>query len=401
MKPNLIIQAPVFSVSGYGAHARDVVLGLYYSGKYNISVLPTQWGRTSVSDKFSVQGTEILASLVNNRISPQADYTFVHIGLPIEVKKMNGKKSICITAGIESDRLPSKWAEACNANIDALIVPSFFIKDLFIRGGVTIPVYVAGEGADTTVFNNNLKPPLLDSSLGTDFNFLTAGQWMPHTAITDRKGIGRLIRWFCEVFENDKKVGLIIKTMSTNVSSSDRWITEKRLRSLKGHRIYPMIHFIHGDMTDLEMSRLYTDPQVNAFVTCTSGEGFGRTLLEAVVSDLPILATGWSGHMDFLNPDLSTTFEFDLTPLTPENFCPGLLEPNMQWAIPKEGDVKRKLRRCVDSYSIAKERAIKLGSHCREKFSKEKTDKDLVNIFDEITRPVSNITIPGVKVEQM
>jgi glycosyltransferase involved in cell wall biosynthesis len=401
MKPNLIVQAPVFSVSGYGAHARDIVLGLYNSGKYNISILPTQWGRTSVSDKFSIQGAEVIASLVNNRISPQAESTFVHIGLPPEVKKIKGKKVICITAGIESDRLPTGWAESCNQNLDALIVPSFFMKDLFIRSGVTIPVYVVGEGADTTIFNNTSKPPLLPSSLDTEFNFLTAGQWMPHTAITDRKGIGRLIKWFCEVFADDKKVGLVIKTMSTNVSSSDRWITEKRLRSLKGNKILPRIYLVHGDMTDLEMSRLYTDPQIHAFVSCTSGEGFGRTLLEAAVSDLPTLATGWSGHMDFMHSDLSTIFEYDLTPLTPENFCPGLLEPSMQWAIPKEVDVKRKLRRCVEGYSIAKERAIKLGAHCREKFSKEKTDKDLLDVFSEIIKPVSNIIIPGVQMEQM
>jgi hypothetical protein len=402
MKSNIVIQAPAFSVSGYGAHARDIILGLWASEKYNISVLPTQWGTTSVSDKFSVQGAEILSTLVNNKISANAEYTFVHVGLPIEVRK-HGKTTICITAGIESDRLPSGWVEACNQNIDALIVPSSFIKDLFLRAQVKIPVYVVGEGADTTIFNNGIlgEGQALDLPLETDFNFLSSGQWMQHAQMNDRKGISWLLKWFCEMFADDPHVGLVLKTMSSNVSSPDRWVTERRIEGFKAGKKYPKIYLVHGDMTDREVAALYKDPRIKAFVSCTSGEGFGRTLLEAVVSDLPVLVTGWSGHMDFIRNDLAACFEYDLAPLSPENYLKGLFEPGMQWAIPKEDDVKRKIRRCKDGYTIAKERAVKLGAICRETFSKTKTDKDLVEAFDTIIKPVSNIIVPGINMEKM
>jgi glycosyltransferase involved in cell wall biosynthesis len=399
MKPNIVIQAPAFSVSGYGAHARDIILGLYNSEKYNISILPTQWGSTSVSDKFSVGGSEILSTLVNNKISANAEFTFVHIGLPTEVKK-HGKTTICITAGVESDRLPSGWVEACNQNIDALIVPSTFMKDLFVRAAVKIPIYVVGEGTDTTLFNN-ISGQSLDLPIDTEFNFLTSGQWMQHAQMNDRKGISWLLKYFCEMFKDDPKVGLVIKTMSTNVSSPDCWVTERRIDGFKQGRKYPKIYLVHGDMTDYEMSCLYKDSRIKAFVSCTSGEGFGRTILEAVVSDLPVLVTGWSGHMDFIQKDLATVFDYDIAPIPPENYLRGLFEPGMQWAIPKEDDVKRKIRRCVDSYSIAKERALKLGAICRETFSKTKTDKDLVEAFDTIIKPVSNIIVPGIDMERM
>jgi hypothetical protein len=400
MKPNIVIQAPAFSVSGYGAHARDIILGLYHSEKYNISVLPTQWGSTSVSDRFSVSGSEILTTLINNKISANAEFTFVHIGLPIEVKRY-GKTTICITAGIESDRLPSGWAEACNQNIDALIVPSSFMQDLFVKAQVKIPIYVVGEGVDTSIFNNGILGRSLDLPLETEFNFMTSGQWMQQGQMNDRKGISWLLKWFCEMFADDPKVGLVIKTMSANVSSSDCWITERRIEGFKRGKKYPKIYLVHGDMTDQEVASLYKDARIKAFVSCTSGEGFGRTLLEAIVSDLPVLVTGWSGHMDFVQRDLATLFEYDIAPVPQENYLRGLFEPGMQWAIPKEEDVKRKIRRCLDGYSIAKERAVKLGEICRETFSKTKTDQDLIKAFDTIIKPVSPILLPGINMEKM
>ena len=40
-------------------------------------------------------------------------------------------------------------------------------------------------------------------------------------------------------------------------------------------------------------------------VNITKGEGFGRPLLEFTQTKKPIITTGWSGHIDFLKPDMS------------------------------------------------------------------------------------------------
>ena len=40
-------------------------------------------------------------------------------------------------------------------------------------------------------------------------------------------------------------------------------------------------------------------------VSLTKGEGFGRPLLEFSLIGKPILASGWSGHTDFLNPNFT------------------------------------------------------------------------------------------------
>jgi glycosyltransferase involved in cell wall biosynthesis len=49
------------------------------------------------------------------------------------------------------------------------------------------------------------------------------------------------------------------------------------------------------------MNQLYNHPKVKVHATFTHGEGFGRPLLEAAQSGKPIIASNWSGHLDFLH----------------------------------------------------------------------------------------------------
>ena len=56
-------------------------------------------------------------------------------------------------------------------------------------------------------------------------------------------------------------------------------------------------------MTDEEMNSLYNHPKIKAHVSFTHGEGFGRPLLEATISEKPVIASNWSGQTDFLTND--------------------------------------------------------------------------------------------------
>ena len=60
---------------------------------------------------------------------------------------------------------------------------------------------------------------------------------------------------------------------------------------------------LHGDLRDEEINQLYNHPKVKAHLSFTHGEGFGRPLLEATLSEKPVIASNWSGQTDFLNQD--------------------------------------------------------------------------------------------------
>ncbi|MCK9428818.1 MAG: glycosyltransferase [Candidatus Omnitrophica bacterium] len=379
MKPNLIIQASVFSRSGYGAHARDIVTSLFKSNRFNISVLPTGWGGTSTTDNISLDDLDTLMFCINNKIVSK-DFVFIHLGIPPEFRRV-GPINIGITAGIESDNLPAGWAEACN-QMNAVIVPSVFVKNLFQQHGVTVPVYAVGEGVDIGIFNNKSGVDELSFPVSTSFNFMTAGQWMVNPIGEDRKQIGLLLKWFCEVFENQQDVGIFVKTFSQNNSSPDLYFTRERIEDIKKGKPFPKVYLLHGDMTDQELAQLHQKSK--AFVLATSGEGFGRTIAEAIACDSPVLVTGWSGHMDFVLPEFSTLFDYDMVDVPFSVLQQGIYQPGMYWAFPKEQDVKRKLKRCYENYSIAKTRAIKHGEAFRKTWSKDITGTKLVEVVSQI-----------------
>jgi len=225
----------------------------------------------------------------------------------------------------------------------------------------------------------------------TRFNFLSVGQWLPQVPGEDRKGIGLLLATFCKAFKGNAEVGLILKTFCTNNSSPDRFVTERRVRAIRGDNPLPYVHLLHGDMSDIELAQLYTHPDVKAFVSCTSGESWGRTAAEAIACDLPLLITGWSGHMDYICPEYTTLFDYQLHTI-PRSVCVrGIYEPTMQWACPDPEDIARKLKRCYNGYTTAVAWAKQQGKIFRATWNKNVTDTQLIAAVDSVVAAPSSV----------
>ena len=396
MKPNIVLQAPVFSLSGYGSHARDIALALFEAKKYNISVLPTGWGGTSTTDNLPVDTHDTLVFMCNNRLQQGSEFTFIHVGIPPEFKKV-GRFNIGITAGLEATGLPDAWVKGCN-QMDLVIVPSTFMRELFVGCGVTSPVQVVGEGTDINVFNPTVECKL-NLDLPTSFNFLGGGQWMSQPAGEDRKGIGLLIQLFCEQFADNQDVGLVLKTLTMNTSSPDFYHTKMRIEDIKRGKPFPKIYLIHGDMREDELAQLYRHPKIKAFVSLTSGEGWHRMAAEAAASNLPLIITGWSSHMDFVQKDKANIVSYELKEVPRSVIAGGFFEQGMQWAFPDPANAKRKMRLCYDGYSVALSRAKELGEIFRKNWNREATSKQLVAAIDAVVGNTSTIITNPQKIQ--
>ena len=79
----------------------------------------------------------------------------------------------------------------------------------------------------------------------------------------------------------------------------------KNIRKSVNSKILPNIYVLNGEFNDSEMNELYNDPKIKAMVSLTKGEGFGRPLLEFTTTGKPVIASGWSGHIDFLHKEYS------------------------------------------------------------------------------------------------
>ena len=166
------------------------------------------------------------------------------------------------------------------------------------------------------------------------FNFLYVGHWLQGGMGKDRKDTGMLVRVFYETFKNMKrKPGLIMKTSGAGFSVLDRESILNKINDIKNNieGDLPNVYLLHGDFTDDEINQVYNHPKVKAHVSFTHGEGFGRPLLEASLSEKPIIVSNWSGHVDFLKKPNALLIDGSLQDLEKGSFPDDYYVDGAKW----------------------------------------------------------------------
>ncbi len=397
-KIKVLIKAPILTNSGYGVHARQIFKAFALDNMFDIYVEPIRWGHCSnvVWDTEEIRSIKKCVEKFHIAKQQKQDKydLFVHVTIPNEFERV-GAFNIGVTAGIEVDRVSHVWVQKCQ-EMDLIIVPSEHSKQVLLSTEVCWensqthqagtfklqkPVVVCSEGVDTSIFHkfiNEQIDPHIDEILvdAPEFNFLTVGQWGPGGFGQDRKNIALLVKYFIETFGDRDDVGLVIKTNMARNSMIDYEYCMGRLKEIKScftnnpqwNKSIPSIRLIHATLTDQEMASLYNHPKIKAFVSLTHGEGFGLPLLEAAACELPVIATNWSGHLDFLNQGKFSAVRYELKPIPEPAVWKGVMEKGSMWAEVSEEDAKHRLTKMVDSYSMPKQWAKDLGEKIKESF---------------------------------
>ena len=406
-KPLLLFTAPVGTRSGYGAHSRDIVRSLIAMDRFDIKIFPVRWGSTpqnALNDK-DPNDKEIVKRLLQNPNMERQPDIHIHCVVPNEFMTL-GKYNIGITAGIETTACPQDWIDGLN-RMDLNIVPSTFSKDVLekciydridnntkkVLGSIKNekPMEVLFEGADTTIYK---KPKQISKELKKEFQqidesflFLYVGHWLSGSIGNDRKDTGMLVKLFLETFKGvKKKPALVMKTNSADFSVLDREDMLKRIRDIKNQvkgDDLPNIYLLHGDLTDEEMNELYHHPRVKAHISLTHGEGFGRPLLEASLSEKPVIASNWSGHKDFLPDDKALMLPGNLTKTPPEAFPENIYVEGSQWFSVNYPVASNVVKDVYNNYKKYKPLAKKLSFENKNRFSLNAMTTEFEKILDK------------------
>ncbi len=168
---------------------------------------------------------------------------------------------------------------------------------------------------------------------------------------------------------------LILKTSGGNFSILDKREILKKISDIRSTvqleegQTLPNVYVLHGELTDAEMNSLYNHPKVKAHVSLTKGEGFGRPLLEASISGKPIIASGWSGHMDFLNAEDAVLVGGELKQIHPSSVWENILIPESSWFRPDLQQAANAFAAVFMDYETFRKKAHKLGKENFKKFS--------------------------------
>jgi len=372
----VLLRAPLLSHSGYGVHARQVARWLFRTmaetHQLDITTEILNWGNTHwITDVTAEDGLvgEILQASTN--VKPFYDLT-LQLQLPNEWNPNLGRVNVGITAGVETDKCNPAWINAVNS-MNMVVVPSEFTKNTFLNSGeVQTPINVVAEAFPDEL----LEPaPLLPLELPTPFNFLVFGQLTGNNVENDRKNIPFTMKWLAEAFAGRSDVGVVLKTNMGALTHLDKTmvtnVMNQLLAQIQVSPLGPKFYLLHGDMTTSELRGLYTHPNIKAMVTLTRGEGWGLPILEAAACDLPVIATGWSAHTEFLGLGKYIKIENTLTTIHPSRVDQNIFMQDAKWAAPSELDAKQRLLKFYNSPQLPKEWAVDLGKIIREKYNFE------------------------------
>lgn len=420
-KPLLVYQAPVFTRSGYGDHARDILRSLFELDRYDIKIVPTRWGNTpqNQADPTTEFGQKMLSN-VATQVNRKPDI-FIQMSVANEFEP-KGNFNIGITAGVETTVLPKEFLDGGN-KMDLIIVPSQFTKSLFDKTQFQEqdkqtkqiiktfksekPCEVLFEGVNKELYEN---PTITDidvlDGIESDFNFLFVGHWLKGHLGQDRKDVGMVIKTFSTVFKylpKDKRPGLILKTSHAGFSVIDREATRQKIENvIKGLDDVPSIYLLHGDLKESEMVELYNHSKVKAMISFTKGEGYGRPLAEFATTGKPILVSKWSGHVDFLPEDNTVFLSGQLTDVHSSAADKFLLKES-KWFTVNYSEAANKIYKVFNEYDSYLKQSQGLRANILNNFTMEKMTEHLGKIMDKY---IGNIPVqkpfqlPKLKKEQ-
>ncbi|HXH94604.1 MAG TPA: glycosyltransferase family 4 protein [Thermoanaerobaculia bacterium] len=230
----------------------------------------------------------------------------------------------------ELPELPDAWI-ASAAPLDEIWAPSAFIQNAISRK-VRIPVVHMPHGIE--VSNIEICTP---GELGVPAGRFTFLCMFDLANVTARKNPLGAIDAFQRAFSSSSPVALLIKVSQAADHPTEYAAIEECIRGISN--MY---------LTDRMLSRGRVNGLIaacDAVVSLHRSEGFGLTFAEAMFLGKPVVATGWSGNMDFMNGRNSCPVDYELVKLDRAH---GPYAAGQQWAEPDVDHAAQFMRRLLD-----------------------------------------------------
>lgn len=244
----------------------------------------------------------------------------------------------------ELEKIPFAWARAAHC-LHEIWTPSRFVADSLSRSGVTTPVRVMPHpvslGSDNPCVDiESTTKPALDAP----FVVLTLGDFASSAA---RKNLAGAIQAYMRAFNTTDAARLIVKIRQPNLHA--RAMEELR----QAARQRPDISFVANDLSASEIKHLIASSDL--LLSLHRAEGFGLALAEAFLADVPALATGWSGNLEFMDeiPELLV----DYSMVSVKDPAGIYRSRDLLWAEPDIDAAARKLRELADAPELRRKLA--------------------------------------------
>jgi glycosyltransferase involved in cell wall biosynthesis len=193
-----------------------------------------------------------------------------------------------------------------------------------------------------------------------------------YLSTAERKNPVGLIEAYTRAFGPDDRAVLVLKSIN-----GDKRVDQlERVRRAAAGRPDVIVRdeYLSPDLHAVLLT------QCDAYVSLHRSEGFGLDLAAAMGLGKPVIATGYSGNLEFMADDTAFLVDYDLEPVGPGN---DPYPADSRWARPRIDHAAELMRRVVEQPDEARERGRRAAASVRADFSLETRSAALARMVDD------------------
>ncbi|MVO98093.1 glycosyltransferase [Paenibacillus lutrae] len=371
----VIWNGAVRNSSGINTASREYALALHRQG-VDVKIKSRRHGKGQYR-----KTTDQLDQLIHKGYAQGKQRVLIHHGHPntLNIQEARQNSDVLLLNTVwETTKIPRSWFPNIN-RFDAVCVPSYQNRKALRDSGVKVPVYLVPHGVHTNKFtpaNPKLSLPLLPQT----FVFVSVFTFQ------HRKNPETLLRAYWEEFSSADHVALLIKTSGSNIQGQIRAYKKKLGITKKTSPLYIM----NGRADPRKLKGIYT--KGNAFVLPTRGEGVGLPFLESLASGTPVIATGWGGHMDFVDSGNSFLVDYDLRPTTAsmkqsisKKFEFLFAQQGQQWAEADLASLRKQMRLAYENPELCRRKGMQ-GRKDMFQWSWNRSGRRMKQVIESVLR---------------
>lgn len=270
----------------------------------------------------------------------------------------------------ELEQAPT-WYEPAWPLVDELWAPTRFIETMLKKSA---PAEITIRHIPLPITKSVIDPSITRPQLGIDGRYLFLFVFDMMSVMKRKNPLG-LISVYTKAFQESDGAQLVIKTMNGDKRPEDK---ELLLAAAQGRSD---ITVIDEYFTRIEASTLIS--LADCYVSLHRSEGLGLTMSEAMSHGVPVIATNYSGNLDFMTEQNSF-----LVPWSPVLVGTGAggYDPVATWAEPDEQEAVRMLRFVYENQREARVRGAQAMMDIERGFSEQAAGAIMKSRLEEIWR---------------
>jgi glycosyltransferase involved in cell wall biosynthesis len=248
----------------------------------------------------------------------------------------------------ELETIPAYWRPAIKL-VDEIWVPTRFIAAAFRKAQPTVPVHVVPCLTDLAPYAAPLTSDPLPQFAGRPVVFFSYDV----RSTMARKNPEAVIRAFRKILPHPARPLLVIKAGNEHAWEPAR----QRLQDAIGDT--PDVHVLRETLSTSAMQDLIK--RADIVMSLHRSEGFGYLMAEGMAAGKPVIATGYSANLDFMDQNCSRLIDYQLVPVSDPQLAYNL--PGAVWAEADSDQAAAALKELLDDPALRQ----RLGAAARQR----------------------------------